>query len=82
MEQFLTTDTPLAAYLVQSGFQLLPIRYEQKPNGKRQATFSFTSSPELASHIDKYNRGEAVVNVALYEHTKSSLIDRLMRGLP
>ena len=75
-----TTDTPLAAYLIQSGFNLLEIQYEQKPNGKRQATFVFENSLELRSHIDTYNRGRAKVNLALYEHTKSSLLDRIMRG--
>ena len=75
-----TTDTPLASYLIQSGFNLLKIQYEQKPNGKRQATFVFENSPKLLSHIDTYNRGKAKVNLALYEHTKSSLLDRIMRG--
>lgn len=81
IESHQTTDTPQAAYLIQVGFTLLEIRYETKPNGKRQATFVFdASNPELQSSIDLYNRGEAIINLALYEHAKSSLLDRIMRG--
>lgn len=76
-----TSDTPLAAYLIQIGFTLLEIRYETKPNGKRQATFIFEHSPGLQTHLDLYNCGKAIINLALYEHAKSSLLDRIMRGL-
>ena len=80
--EYLTTETPLAAYLIQEGFTLLIIRYEPKTNGKQQATFAFKDTPKLREYISKYNRGEATTNLALYEHAKSSLIDRIMRGLP
>ena len=81
--EFLTTDTPLAAYLIQMGFNLLSIKYEERYNGKKQATFAFdSSSPKFQEHVSLFNRGEAMINLALYEHAKSSLIDRIMRGLP
>lgn len=82
MEQprFTTTDTPLAAYLIQAGFILLEIEYELKPNGKRQASFIFDNSAEIQERVNLYNRGEAVINLVLYEHAKGSLLDRIMRG--
>ncbi len=80
--EFLTTDTPLAAYLIQEGFTLLIIQYEEKRNGKQRATFSFDDSSKLQDCVRLYNCGSATVNLALYEHAKSSLIDRIMRGLP
>ena len=80
--EYLTTETPLATYLIQEGFELLIIRYEPKRNDRQRATFAFQDSPKLREHISLYNRGEAMINLALYEHAKSSLIDRIMRGLP
>ena len=78
-----TTDTPQAAYLIQAGFTLLRIQYSSLPNGKRQATFIFDSSDtQLQANINLYNQGKAVINLALYEHIKSGLLDRIMRGLP
>lgn len=76
-----TSDTPLAAYLIHTGLVLLEIQYEIKPNGKRQATFVFdASNPEFQVQVDLYNRGEAIINLALYEHVKSGLLDRIMKG--
>jgi len=77
-----TTDTPQSAYLIQAGFTLLEIQYKSLPNGKRQATFIFSSTPELQASVNLYNQGKAVINLALYEHIKSGLLDRIMRGLP
>lgn len=80
--QYLTTDTPLAAYLIQSAFPLIEIQYEEKPSGKYQATFVFDNrfDPDgLQVHIALFNRGDADVNLVRYEHTKSSLLDRIMR---
>jgi len=78
-----TTDTPQAAYLIQAGFNLLKIIYETKPNSKRQATFVFDASNlKLQECVNLYNQGKAVINLALYEHTRSGLLDRIMRGLP
>ncbi len=82
-DQYLTSDTPQAAYLVQAGFILLKILYEIRPSGKRQATFVFNASDsELQKNVNLYNQGKAVINLALYEHIKSGLLDRIMRGLP
>lgn len=81
--KFLTTNTPLAAYLIQEGFTLCHIQYEIKDNGRRQGTFVFDSSNlKLHECVSLYNRGEAMINLALYEHAKSKLIDRILRGAP
>ena len=77
-----TTDTPQASYLIQLGFILSEIQYETKPNSRRQATFVFSHSPELQDSVNLYNQGKAVINLALYEHIKAGLLDRIMRGLP
>ena len=80
-KRYLTTDTPLAAYLIQAGHSLLEIIYEQKPNGRQQATFAFFTTTKLQSHVDLFNSGSAIINLALYEHAKNSLLDRIMRGM-
>jgi hypothetical protein len=81
--EFKTTDTPLAAFLIESGFRLLIIEYEARPNRRDIGTFVFdTSDPKIQDFIDGYNRGEAPANIVVYEHIKSTLLDRLMRGLP
>ncbi len=81
--EFLTTETPLAAYLILEGFNLLHIDYDApRANGKQKATFVFKDSPELQNLVNIYSRGDATANIARFEHAKSSLIDRIMRGLP
>ena len=80
--EFITSETSLAAFLIQEGFNLLIIQYEARKNDKQRATFVFQNSAKLRDCINLYNRGLASINLTLYEHTKSSLIDRIMRGLP
>ena len=75
-----TNETPLAAYLIQSGFSLLEIVYETRPGGKRQGFFVFDDSPDLKAHVDLFSTGASSVNLVLYERTKAGLIDRIMRG--
>jgi hypothetical protein len=83
-DEFTTIDTPLAVYLVQQGSELKEIRYTEsdKFNRKRQGTFIFKDTPELKDQIQKYNRGEAIINLAVYERIRDGILDRLMRGLP
>ncbi len=81
--EYLTADTSLAAYLVSEGFNLLIIQYATAPSGREQGTFVFDGSdPKLQTCVNLYNRGNAKVNLALYEHARSSLLDRVKRGLP
>ena len=80
--EFPITDTPLAAYLIQQGFKLIIIRYEPRPNSRPQGIFIFNDSLELQEHIALFESGEATINLVKYEHAKSKLIDRIMRGLP
>lgn len=81
-QTYFTTDTPQAAYLIHQGYRLLEIRYETRPNGKRQATFVFEASGGLSEDVKLYAAGKAIINLALYEHTRSNLLDRIFRGLP
>ena len=78
---YLTTDTPQAAYLLQAGLVMLRIQYKSKPNGKKQGTFVFESTPELLHAVNLFNSGAATINLALYEHAKASLLDRIRGGL-
>ena len=80
--EYRTTETPLATYLQQEDFDILIIEYADKPLGKKQATFVFEDNGQIRQHINLYNRGEATVNVALYELARNRLIDRIMRWLP
>ena len=75
-----TTETPLAAYLIQVGFPLTEITYQIKANGKRQATFLFNDTADLQNHITLFETGKAVINVALYDKTKTALLDLIMGG--
>lgn len=86
---FTTPDVPLTAYLIQQGYNLLTIEYPQIdynsnnfPKRKKQAIFVFNNSPELQNHVNLYSRGEAVINLAIYEHTRASLLDRIKGELP
>jgi hypothetical protein len=79
---FLTPDTQLAAYLVSENFPLLGIQYEPRFNGKQRGIFIFNESPSLTDRVNAFNSGKATINLALYEHAKASLLDRVVRGLP
>lgn len=80
VEPYPTPETSLAAYLIQSGFPLKEITYEMRSSGKRQATFLFADTPQLHESINLFEQGKAVINLVLYEHTRSSLLDKIMRG--
>lgn len=79
---FLTPDTQLAAFLISENFPLLEISYEPRYNGKQRGIFVFAESPRLTEKVNQFNSGTALINLALYEHAKSSLLDRVVRGLP
>lgn len=79
--EYLTSETPLAAYLIQEGFDLLIITYQPTRNGKPRAFYHFEDTAPLRTCVSLYNRGEATINLALYEHAKNSLLDRIHRGL-
>ena len=79
---FLTPDTQLAAYLISENFPLLEISYEPRYNNRQRGIFVFTESPPLTEKVNAFNSGKATINLALYEHAKSSLLDRVVRGLP
>lgn len=49
-----TTDTALAAYLIQQGYKLTKVEY----NDSGQGLFLFTDSPELLDIIDPFYRGD------------------------
>lgn len=81
--EYATTETPLAAFLLLEGYTLRMITYKDKPNRiSPQATFIFGKGEFFDDRIRLYNIGQADVNLAAYEHTKSSLINRIKRGLP
>lgn len=77
-----TSETPLAAFLIQSGFTLKEIWYAPRPSGRPQGFFVFADSRELDDKVNQYATGPASINLVLYERTKAGLIDRVMRGEP
>ena len=78
--EFHTSDTPLAAYLVQEGFELLIINYTPRKNGRNLATFVFRNdSTRLEECVSLYNRGEATANVVLFEHARQKLMEHLVK---
>jgi hypothetical protein len=82
IEIYPTTDTPEAAYLIQAGFPLIRIEYDIGKNGKTKGTYLFHETAQLLECVRVYNQGDAVINLARYEHVKSSLLDRIMGRLP
>jgi hypothetical protein len=78
---FRSPDTPLAVYLITEGFSIVDLAWE-KGNGKSQAFFLFEDSAQLRELVRLYNRGEAKVNISLYDHTKKTLLDRIRREMP
>ena len=81
IEEFLTPDTQLAAFLVSENFPLIEIRYEPR-NGRQRGIFVFSDNTNLTEKVNQFNSGRAIINLALYEHSKASLMDRVVRGLP
>ena len=77
-EPFTTNQTSLAAYLIQSDFPLLEITYQPRGNGKLQGTFVFEDCSELQKHVALFDSGKAIINLVLFEQTKSRLIDKIM----
>ena len=72
-QDYRTNNTPLAAYLIASGFELLHIEYEE-----RVAFFVFTdSNGRLERHITNYQTGKAKVSVVAYEAARRELLSRI-----
>lgn len=70
---FSTSDTPLAAYLISEGFELLRIDYE----GFR-AFFVFDGSDEILQRVvSDYNRAVALGNIVAYEKARKGLVARV-----
>jgi len=78
VEVYSTPDTTTAAYLVFSGHPLFSITYEILPSGKRQGTFHFNETPTLTQSLAFFTSGQATVNLVLYEHTRNTLLDRVL----
>ena len=77
--EYRTSETPLAAFLVSEGFQLLIIEYDNRDRG----TYVFDDiDPKLAELVSLYRQCKAMGNIAIYEHARNSLVDRVKRGLP
>jgi hypothetical protein len=78
-QEYRTSETSLAAYLVSEGFLIQIIEYDDKGRG----TYVFDNSdPKLKELVALYHRGKAIGDIALYEHARNTLINRVKRGLP
>ena len=72
--QYKTTDTALASYLVVSGFVLQSIDYSQP-----RYAFSFIMSPEIKEHAGKYLIGTALTDPAVFNKINKKLL-RILRN--
>lgn len=79
---YITSNTNLAAFLVLQGFHLHTIQYEPQTNGKQRGFYIFEPSDELTDAAHLFESGQASVNLADFEKTKTSLLDRVMQGRP
>ena len=82
---FVTSETDLAVYLVQSGFTLLGIQYEPRSNGKKRGIFIFSSNPKIEDYKNLFTSRQASINISDLEEfrkIKSGLLDRVMQELP
>ncbi len=79
---FLTTDTALASYLITEGFSLLNIQYDNMGNGKPRGTYVFEDSPKLKAAEKVYLTNDVKINLATYERVRSGLLERVKRALP
>lgn len=78
-----TPNTDLAAYLLSEGFPIIEIQYEPRSNGnKERGIFVFDRTIKIMEKVNLYETGKATINLALYQHAKSRLFDRLMGRLP
>ena len=69
MSQFVTTDTPLATYLITQGFE------PQISIEKRKVSFVFSNSTdEFQNAVTKFNSGFALGNIPQYHDTYQRLI--------
>lgn len=77
-EEFRTSETSLAAYLISLGFELQEIQYEQS-----RAFFVFENNDEaLAREVKKFQILEAKGNIVAYENARRTLLSKIKRGLP
>lgn len=77
--EYRTTETSLAAYLVSEGFPVAIIEYDEKHHG----TYVFDDlTPKLKQFVLLFQCGKATANIAVYEHIRNGLIDRVKRGMP
>jgi hypothetical protein len=81
--EYKTSETPLAIFLIQSGFTLLRIEYETNPHNRDIGNFIFDSTDStIQERINSFHRCEALVNAATYENIRANLLNRIKRGLP
>ena len=78
---FVTTETDLAAYLIQSGYKLLVIQYEPRANGRQRGIFVFKADDKITDFKNLFESGQASINLADYRTIKNDLLDRVMQGL-
>lgn len=81
---FVTSETDLAVYLIQSGCNLIEIQYEPRSNlnGRKRGIFIFSANKNLPDLKNLFESGQASINLADFKNTKSKLLDRVMQELP
>jgi len=74
---FKTDDTPLAAYLITEGYQLVDILFD-----KRYATYLFfNDDPKLTASVKEFQLFQAKANASQLIFNYQELIKRVKRGV-
>lgn len=78
-KEFRTSDTPLAAYLLSEGFNLLDIDYS---NTKRFVFVFANDSKKLADFTRQYHLAKARGNIVSFFSAYKHLLFKIRNGLP
>lgn len=77
-QEFITSDTAQAAYLISQGHILAEIRY-----GEQNASFIFDNEdPKLAEDIRNFQLVKAEGNIVVFNNIYRDLIKRIKNRLP
>jgi hypothetical protein len=85
---FVTSETDLAVYLILLGFDKPRIQYEPRQNGRKRGIFIFSrihpTNPDydIDDFKNKYESGQAIMNISDFKEEKTLLMDRLMQEKP
>ena len=79
--EYRTSDTPLAAYLLTEGFSVLDVEQHKDEHGRMRAIFIFANdSTALGECLRLYQTGQASVEPSTFLRNYRSLVRRAREG--